>query len=152
MKNDIEIRINSIADAKSVVRNQAKILQTMKDCSLDQVRFLIAAELKVDVAPFIKGLFSQFKRNTQYVQTHEGGFLFQLPHFSEKQISVPIRQADKIVVGKPVAPGEPIPNPVLTNFEEVNNAVESLMSTDSSIVPESPKRKGMPKGGWPKKT
>jgi hypothetical protein len=101
-KTSIEIRINSVADAKSVVRNQKEILQRVKENSKDSIEFLVAAEIQTDVNAIIRGVF-RIPTYTSYVSCRPGNALYRLPHYSEKPIEIPIRQTTMKVEQVPVS-------------------------------------------------
>lgn len=87
-KASLEIRINSIQDAKSVVYNMEKINRTRETLGLESIEFIVANEVKAEVAGIIHGVF-KCKTFTSYTRTRgESGtenVLFQLPHFPEQR-------------------------------------------------------------------
>lgn len=97
----LEIRINSIQDAQSVVYHQAAILAAFGDPQngVDSIEFLIAQEVKQEVNAIIRGVF-KVKNFTSYVSPREGNTLFKLPHFTFKP---------KLEVQETVRPVETVP-------------------------------------------
>lgn len=80
-KQSLEIRINSVDDARSVVRNQKQIIQSVKELRLDSIEFLVSQEFKTEISKLIYGVFRTVKTYTSYVAPREGNFLYNLPHF-----------------------------------------------------------------------
>lgn len=81
-KQSLEIRIDSIDDARSVVKNMKHISEKIKNLRLDSIEFLVAQEIKTEVSEIIYGIFRTVKTYTSYVSPREGNFLYSLPHFS----------------------------------------------------------------------
>lgn len=106
----LEIRINSLADAKAVVFNLQKINQTVESLSLDSIEFVIASEVRTEVAGIIYGAF-RGKTYTHYVFPRNGNALFSLPHFQDKKEPiVVVSKAPKVeqtMVGARRRPGRP---------------------------------------------
>jgi hypothetical protein len=76
----LEVRINSVDDARACVQHGAQILAAMRDADCDGVELLIAQELKPEVAPIIAGAFS-VRQFTRYIKPGEGNIFYPLPPF-----------------------------------------------------------------------
>lgn len=122
-ERSLEIRVNSVADAKSIVYNMGKIVLTMESLNLRSLELLIAEEVKHEVAPILFGAIPK-KIFTGYVKARGDNVLFNLPHFPERT---------KIEV------------------EPTNGNGKSEEKVSTVPVSVNQKRRGMPKGGWPKK-
>lgn len=153
MDRSIELRINSLQDAKSVVYNMAKITQTIEAIGLDSVEFLIAQEIKDEVSPILAGVF-RIKTYTSYVKPRGDNVVFLLPHYQEKQ-RIPVSNGNGN--GNHAIDGvrsleTKISEPVLNAPESTPPVTTEVpIATRPSPVMPVPKRRGMPKGGWPKK-
>lgn len=132
----LEIRINSVEDAKSVVRNMKKIEETCDSLGLRTIEFLVAQEIKNEVNPIIYGVFRR-KTFTAYTAPRSGNVLFSLPHFHIAQ--------RKIVDNKPVDS--------IRGFLPSRQELPPISEKDKDSVPilisEPPKPKN--KGGRPRK-
>lgn len=91
----LEIRLNSVDDAKSVVYNSGKILKTVQERGLDSIQFLIAKEVRSQVDEVIRGVFN-IKTFTQSVIPQPGNSFFPIPHFKV--------QPQRIVIKNEVLP------------------------------------------------
>jgi hypothetical protein len=130
LERSIELRLNTVADAKSVVFNSRKIEETRQALGLQSIEFLVAQESKAEISAIIYGVF-KCRTYTSYVSPKGENVLFHLPHFQEHKQTLPIAQVK-----------ESRPETV-----KISNG-----NGDRHSEPEKPaKRRGMPKGGWPKK-
>lgn len=77
----LEIRINSVDDAKSVVFNQVKIEQEAKEKECDSIEFLVSEEVRHEVSSIIYGVFRRIRTYTSYIKCREDNTLCILPHF-----------------------------------------------------------------------
>lgn len=92
----LEIRINSLSDAKSVVANMEKIHQAVQDNGLNSIEFIVANECRVEANAIIRGvLANKCKTYQSYTRTRGENVLFPLPHLPEKQIMVVSQEIKK---------------------------------------------------------
>jgi len=91
----MEIRVNSIEDAKSVVQHQQHIAKTFKDGGFDSIEFVMADELKSDIMEIIAGV-PNVRKFYKTVGCRPGNLLYVLPHFEPpvpRKVPVPITAA-----------------------------------------------------------
>jgi hypothetical protein len=79
----LEVRINSIHEAKAALQNVVGITKRFKDEGFTVLQFLIADEIKKDVMPILDGGF-QVKTGYKTQKPPEGTVLFVLPPYKER--------------------------------------------------------------------
>ena|SRR5688572_25351691 len=91
-EKSMEIRLNSIEDAKSVVQHQQHIAKTFKDGGFDSIEYVMADELKTEIMAIIAGV-PNVRKCYKTVGARPGNLLYVLPHFepaTPKPVRVPI--------------------------------------------------------------
>lgn len=123
----LEIRINSVQDARSAVFHSKRVMETMTSLGLETIQFLLAEEVKNDVYPILAGAF-RVKTYTSYLRTRDNNVLFSLPHYAEKQVQIVAAVPERKVIKIYPKNGKPQPE---VKVAEV----------------QAPKKRG-PKKGW----
>lgn len=104
----LEIRINSIQDAQSVVQNQIVISRHLKETGLDALHFKVAEEVQAMAMPLLAGVLSSEKRFFTYIKVDDESQIFILP----KLIEAPAAQA----VQEPASTDKPFALPDLSGL------------------------------------
>jgi len=94
----LEIRINSLDDARSVVFHGGDIESARMALGLESVEFLVASEIKSEVNAVIRGVF-RCRTFTSYVGVREGNKLYELKHFKLTPV-VPNTKLNKLKQAK----------------------------------------------------
>lgn len=130
----LELRLNSVQDAKSAVYNSKKIMETVQSLGLDSIQLLIAEEVKNEILAIVAGAF-RIKTWTGYVKCRDQNALFSLPHFQEKTI-IPVNgNGDRR-------------EPIIIKKEPKSRTVYA--PTVSAPQPPKLQKKRGPKKGWKK--
>lgn len=114
----LELRINSVTDAKAIVQHQAEIFSRVSLNRLDGIEFIVAKEVDPLVGQYIDRLF-RTKTFKQVVEVKNGNVLGTIPH---------------------LLPPKPKPVPTQTQL------TRSLESAHSQVMMATtpPKRRGRP--------
>lgn len=75
----LELRINSVTDAKAIVQHQAEIFSRVSLNRLDGIEFIVAKEVDPLVGQYIDRLF-RTKTFKQVVEVKNGNVLGTIPH------------------------------------------------------------------------
>lgn len=103
INRSLELRINSVQDAKSAVFNGKRINETIESLGLDSVQLLIAQEIKSEVQPILTGVF-RVRTYIGYTKPLDQNVLYSLPHYPEKPPAPsvpPPRRVIKVYPQKP---------------------------------------------------
>lgn len=107
-QKSLELRINSVDDARSVVFNMFQIQKEAQEKGLDSIQFLIAKEIRGPVDAIIRGVF-KMKTFTQSVIPQTGNVFYPIPHFKVAPQKIVIKNEAQprsipIPIQQPTAP------------------------------------------------
>lgn len=80
----LEIRINSVTDAKACVQHHESIFREIKRGGYDSVELMVAEEIDRQVDPYLAGLF-RVRLFRKKIKCANGNTLFQLPVLRDTQ-------------------------------------------------------------------
>lgn len=101
----LEIRINSVQDAKACVQHHERISHRIKTGGFDAVELLVAQEVERQVEQFLAGLFRVRTFRAQ-VKTKDGNTLMLLPVYRPSRTEMGMPQTVR-KLEPPVAPDVP---------------------------------------------
>lgn len=94
----LEIRINSVDDAKAVVQQMITIQKEVVKRGLDSINFLVAREIQNQVNAIIYGVFGRTKTFTSYVSPRENNQFFEFRHLKPVQTLASPALKDRMTV------------------------------------------------------
>ena len=115
-QKSLQINIDSLDDAKSVIQNLPQIKQAYEQAGCDSVEFAIAESIRGDVEKTLRGAVNWCKTWTKFVAPFPGNVHFPLPSFRDLTASKFHRAFGTIEVPEqpptPVKSSRPVPAPL----------------------------------------
>lgn len=93
VERSMEIRLNSVDDAKSVVQHIQSIAETFREGKFDSIEFVMAEELRPEIMEIIAGMPRVRKFYKTVTPLRPTNTLYVLPHFQPPAVRVPIPTA-----------------------------------------------------------
>ena len=90
-EKSLQINIDSIEDAKSVIRNLPKIKIAYEAHACTSIELCIYEEVVTPTAKILVGAFPWCVHYRRIMKPQDGNVLFQLPHLTNKEVPVTAR-------------------------------------------------------------
>ena len=84
----IEVRINSLDDARSCVSQSSRILQAAKAHGCESIELFVDESIRNKVVPIISGSFGAFKTYYKKIAANNGNVFFELPHVKSLNVQI----------------------------------------------------------------
>lgn len=113
----LEVRLNTVADAKSAVQNSGDIIASVQKFNFDGIEFMIAREVEALIQPVIAGAFNNVKVIYARIAPRGTNIHYALPSFINFTPG-----AGKPVVGRNETDPQPTPTGASLSDQFVNEA------------------------------
>lgn len=127
-KDALEIRLNSLADARAAVQNFIPLQRETTQRGYDRIVFVIEKSLSRDIHATLATFFRKVKTSYVYVEAPPNRELFPLPHFNTNG-TLPAGVADV------PPPGVPISGPITGPLPPSADAAPKKKSHKKKLQP-----------------